>query len=375
MVEGVFERIANLRERIGALDEAFDLQGKLRELQRLEDLSQEPGFWNDAATAAKTLKHQAALKRVVADLRTTRGLMDDAEVLATMAQEEGDHSQDEEIGGLVEKSEASVKRLELQRMLSGENDAGNAFLVINAGAGGTESQDWANMLMRMYLRFCDRQGWKSSIYDEQAGEEAGIKSATILVEGENAFGFLKAEIGIHRLVRLSPFDAAHRRHTSFVGVFVYPQVDDDIDIVIEEKDLRIDIFRASGAGGQKVNKTSSAIRITHIPTNIVVQCQNERSQYKNKDMAMKVLKARLYDLEQSKKDEEKSKLESTKQRINFGSQIRSYVLQPYRLVKDHRTGLGIGNADAVLDGDLTPFIQAFLMRRADDPIPTDTDDF
>jgi peptide chain release factor 2 len=374
MVEGVFERIENLRERIGALEVAFDLYGKVRELGRLEELSQEPDFWNDAKVAAKTLKHQAALKRVVSEMKAIRGLMDDAEVLATMAQEERDNSQDGEISGLVEKGEAEVNRLELMRMLSGEHDAGNAFLVINAGAGGTESQDWAGMLMRMYLRFCDRQGWKASIFDEQPGEEAGIKSTTVLIEGENAFGFLKAEIGIHRLVRLSPFDAAHRRHTSFAGVFVYPEVDDDINIEIEDKDIRIDIFRASGAGGQKVNKTSSAIRITHIPTNIVVQCQNERSQHKNKDMAMAVLKSRLYDLEQSKKDEEKSKIESTKQRINFGSQIRSYVLQPYRMVKDHRTGFTVGNADGVLDGDLSAFIQAFLMRRSDDPIPTDSDD-
>ena len=288
--------------------------------------------------------------------------LDDAEILIEMAREEGDAEQEPEIEEALQATEASIDRLELARMLSGPHDGGNAYLVVNAGAGGTESQDWAEMLLRMYLRYCDRQGWKAELMDHQAGEEAGIKSATVNISGDNAYGFLKAENGIHRLVRISPYDAAHRRHTSFAAVFAYAEVDDSIEVDIEEKDLRIDVYRASGAGGQKVNKTSSAVRITHIPTNLVVQCQNERSQHKNKDMAMKVLKSRLYELEVEKQQEEKAKVESTKQAINFGSQIRSYVLHPYRLVKDHRTGIDVGNADAVLDGDLDRFITAYLMQ-------------
>lgn len=288
--------------------------------------------------------------------------LDDAEILIEMAREESDDELEPEIDETLETSAGRIDLLELARMLSGPLDEGNAYLVINAGAGGTESQDWAEMLLRMYLRYCDRQGWKTEFMDHQAGDEAGIKSATINVSGENAYGFLKAENGIHRLVRISPFDAAHRRHTSFAAVFAYAEVDDSIEIEIDDKDLRIDVYRASGAGGQKVNKTSSAVRLMHLPTGIIVQCQNERSQLKNKDMAMKVLKSRLYDLEVKKQDEEKAKLESSKQAIDFGSQIRSYVLHPYRLVKDHRTGIDVGNADSVLDGDLDRFITAYLMK-------------
>ena len=292
--------------------------------------------------------------------------LDDGEVLIEMAREEEDESQARDIEAALADALKRIDRLELDRMLSGPHDPGNAYLVINAGAGGTESQDWAEMLLRMYLRYCDRQGWKAELMDHQAGDEAGIKSATIHVVGENAYGFLKAENGIHRLVRISPFDAAHRRHTSFAAIFGYAEVDDSIEIEIDDKELRIDVYRASGAGGQKVNKTSSAVRITHIPTNIIVQCQNERSQHKNKDMAMKVLKSRLYELALRKQEEEKAKVESTKQAINFGSQIRSYVLHPYRMVKDHRTGIDVGNADSVLDGDLDQFIQAYLMKTGGD---------
>jgi peptide chain release factor 2 len=299
-------------------------------------------------------------------METAASGLDDAEVLIEMAREEADEELGPEIDEALEASAERIDRLELARMLSGAHDAGNAYLVVNAGAGGTESQDWAEMLLRMYLRYCDRQGWKADLMDHQAGDEAGIKSATINIKGDNAYGFLKAENGIHRLVRISPYDAAHRRHTSFAAVFAYAEVDDSIEVDIEEKDLRIDVYRASGAGGQKVNKTSSAVRITHLPTNLVVQCQNERSQHKNKDMAMKVLKSRLYELEVQKQQEEKAKVESTKQAIDFGSQIRSYVLHPYRLVKDHRTGIDVGNADSVLDGDLDRFITAYLMKTGGD---------
>jgi len=258
--------------------------------------------------------------------------------------------------------EHSVHELEFKKMLSGDNDPNNAFLSIHAGAGGTEAQDWASMLLRMYLRWAERRGYTSEIVDMLEGEEAGIKSVTVLVSGDYAYGYLKAEVGIHRLVRISPFDANARRHTSFASVFVYPDVEDTIEIVIDEKDIRVDTFRASGAGGQHVNKTSSAVRITHLPTNIVVQCQNERSQHMNRAMAMKMLRARLYELEMKEREKERQKLEASKKQIAWGSQIRSYILQPYQMVKDHRTELEIGNVNAVLDGEIDPFIQTFLMR-------------
>ncbi len=308
------------------------------------------------------LQRASRIKELLARISSLGKALEDVEILIEMSKEEEDLSQEEELNLLLENARASLVRLEMTRMLSGENDSADSYLVINAGAGGTESQDWAEMLLRMYLRYADRNDWKSEIVDLQAGDEAGIKSATVSVSGENSYGLLKAEIGIHRLVRISPFDASARRHTSFAAVFAYPQLDDQISVEIDEKDLRIDVYRASGAGGQKVNKTSSAVRITHLPTNLVVQCQNERSQHKNKDMAMKVLRSRLFALEQQKKDEEKSKLESSKQRIDFGSQIRSYVLHPYRMVKDHRTNTETGNATAVLDGDLDKFIQTYLME-------------
>lgn len=289
--------------------------------------------------------------------------IEDAEVYVELAREEEDPSQEPEITELLDKALELLADLELATVLSGPNDAKACFVSVNAGAGGTESQDWADMLLRMYLRYCDGRGWKTSITDIQAGDEAGIKGVTFMVEGAYAYGYLKAEIGIHRLVRISPYDASSRRHTSFASMFVYPEADDDIDIEVEEKELRIDVYRASGAGGQKVNKTSSAVRITHLPSGIVVQCQNERSQHRNREMAMKVLKSRLYDLEKEKLDEEKKQMESAKMRIDFGSQIRSYVLHPYRMVKDHRTNHEVGNANAVLDGDIHPFIKAFLLSQ------------
>ena len=254
-----------------------------------------------------------------------------------------------------------LEKMELQRMLGGEHDPSDAILSINAGAGGTDSQDWANMLLRMYLRYCEKKGWKTDLTDLQSGEEAGIKSATFTVAGEYAYGMLKAEVGIHRLVRISPFNAAGKRQTSFSSVFVLPQLEDDIDVDVDDKDLRIDYYRASGAGGQHVNKTDSAVRITHLPTGIVVQCQNERSQHKNKGTAMKILKARLYEEERRKREEEAAGLHASKTDIGWGHQIRSYVLQPYRLVKDLRSDKEMGNVDAVLDGDIEPLIEAYLL--------------
>ena len=259
-----------------------------------------------------------------------------------------------------------VDRLETETLLSGENDARNAIVTIHPGAGGTESQDWADMLLRMYLRWAERQGFETVLYDYQPGEEAGLKSATFAVNGEYAFGLLTSEIGVHRLVRISPFDQAKRRHTSFASVYVSPEIDDSIDIVIKPEDLRIDTYRSSGKGGQHVNTTDSAVRITHIPTGIVAACQNERSQHKNKDRAMSMLRSKLYENELEKKRAATKKIEDSKLDIDFGSQIRSYILQPYRLIKDHRTKMEVGDVDRVIDGDLQPFIRAYLqMRRSE----------
>lgn len=287
----------------------------------------------------------------------------DLETLYELAVAENDFSVFAEIERDLAKLQDEIRKEEIKLMLGAEEDALNAILSINAGAGGTEAQDWAEMLLRMYLRWAERKGYKTTIIDLQPGEEAGIKSASLTMEGEYAYGFAKAEIGIHRLVRISPFDSNARRHTSFASVFVYPEVKDDIVIEIDEKDLRIDTFRSSGAGGQHVNKTDSAVRITHIPTGIVVQCQNERSQHKNRAMAMKYLRSRLYELKLKEKREKMMELEKTKKDIAWGSQIRSYILHPYKLVKDHRTNLEIGDVNRVLDGDLDVFIEAYLLMQ------------
>ena len=277
----------------------------------------------------------------------------------------------EEDAGMLSEVQTEVSRLEkeigefeLQAMLSGENDKANAILSIHPGAGGTESQDWAEILLRMYLRWAERRGYKAEINDYQPGEGAGVKSVTVTISGDYAYGYLRAENGVHRLVRISPFDANKRRHTSFASVFVFPELEDDIKVDIREDDLRIDTYRSSGAGGQHVNKTDSAVRITHIPTNIVVQCQNDRSQHKNKSTAMKILRSRLYELEHEKQKEKMEEIQGEKKEIGWGHQIRSYVLHPYRLVKDLRTKVEIGNADAVLDGEIDAFIEAFLLKGA-----------
>lgn len=280
-----------------------------------------------------------------------------------LAREEDDEETLKEVSARVDQVEKDIQSAEFKRMLGGENDPNNAIVSIHSGAGGTEAQDWSNILLRMYLRWAERKGFKTEIIDYLPGEEAGVKSVTFTVNGEYSYGYLKAESGIHRLVRISPFDAGKRRHTSFASVFVYPEIQEDIPVEINEDDLRVDTFRSSGAGGQHVNKTDSAVRITHLPTGIVVQCQNERSQHKNRAMAMKVLKARLYELKKKEQEEKMEQLHSTKKDIAWGSQIRSYILQPYRLAKDHRTNLEIGNVDAVLDGDLDPFIQTYLLQK------------
>lgn len=292
--------------------------------------------------------------------RANRGL-EDAQVLFDLADEANDEASRQEAAQSLKAVEEELGKLEFQRMLSGEQDRSNCYMEINAGAGGTDSMDWASMLMRMYTRFAEARGWKVEINDFVAGEEAGVKNASLHIQGEYAFGFLKAENGVHRLVRISPFDANARRQTAFASVFVYPEVEDSIVIDIPEKDVRTDVYRASGAGGQKVNKTSSAVRLTHLPTGITVAVQNERSQHANRDVAWKILRSRLYEAELKKRDAAREEVEAGKKDIAFGSQIRSYVLAPYRMVKDHRTGVETGNPDAVLDGDIEEFITAQLL--------------
>ena len=291
--------------------------------------------------------------------------LEEAKGYFELAREENDEETLKEVSAKISQVEKDLRAAEFKRMLGGESDRNNAIVSIHSGAGGTEAQDWASMLLRMYLRWVERKGFRAEVIDTLAGEEAGVKSATFEVTGEYAYGYLKAEVGIHRLVRISPFDAGKRRHTSFASIFVYPEIDEDIVIDIRDEDLRVDTFRSSGAGGQHVNKTESAIRITHLSTGIVVQCQNERSQHKNRAMAMKVLKSRLYELKLREQEEKAEALHNAKKDIAWGSQIRSYVLQPYRLVKDHRTNFEMGNVDAVLDGDLDEFIQAYLLQKAD----------
>ncbi len=322
----------------------------------------DPGFWGDQAAAQKVMQRRKRLEGDLGLLERLRTQEDDAQVLVDWIEAGEDVASD--LGPALSALEATVESAELQKMLGGEHDRANAILTINAGAGGTDSQDWAEMLLRMYLRWCDRRGWKRDITDIQAGEEAGIKSATVMVQGEYAFGNLAAEAGVHRLVRISPFDSNARRQTSFASVFAWPEIEDDVEIEVQEKDLRIDTYRSSGAGGQHVNVTDSAVRITHLPTGIVVACQNERSQIRNREMGMKILKARLYELEMQKRREKLDAVEAAKKDIAFGSQIRSYVLHPYRMVKDHRTKHETGNPDRVLDGDLDDFVKATLVAKA-----------
>jgi peptide chain release factor 2 len=322
----------------------------------------EPAFWADQAAAQKVLPRRKRLEADLDLLKRLRGQEDDAKVLVDWLEAGEDVGKD--LPPALDAMEKTVETAEFQKMLGGEHDRANAILTINAGAGGTDSQDWAEMLLRMYLRWCDRRGFKRDITEIQAGEEAGIKSATVIVQGEYAYGYLAAEAGVHRLVRISPFDSNARRQTSFASVFAWPEIEDDIEIDVQDKDLRIDTYRSSGAGGQHVNVTDSAVRITHLPTGIVVACQNERSQIRNREVGMKILKARLYELEMSKRREKLDAVEAGKMQIGFGSQIRSYVLHPYRMVKDHRTKHETGNPDRVLDGDIDDFMKATLVAKA-----------
>ena len=343
----------------------FDPAAKKKRIEEIDKIASEPDFWNDQDRAKSILRERSQLQADLEKFESVEKVLTEVGDLIELAEMEGDETLGDEIDQELRDVENRIEELEFARMMSGPKDRADAILTIHPGAGGTESQDWAQMLLRMYLRYCERKGFKTDIVDLQPGDEAGIKSATITVSGDYAYGYLKAESGVHRLVRISPFDANRRRHTSFASVFVYPDVQDDIEIEIRDEDLKIDTFRASGAGGQHVNKTSSAVRITHLPTGIVVQCQNERSQHQNRAMALRVLKARLYDLEMKKKEKEKEQLESSKMDIQFGSQIRSYVLHPYKMIKDLRTGVETGRVDDVLDGDLDQFIKAYLIQQGE----------
>jgi peptide chain release factor 2 len=328
---------------------------------------QAPGFWDDQETAARTSAEHASVSRRVQTFRELEREVDDLEALEEMAAE------DDSIAAELEEQRAGIEarlaELEEARLFSGEYDAGDAVVTVNAGAGGTDSQDWAEMLLRMLMRWAERRGMKVELKEASAGEEAGIKSASFIARGENAYGLFSAEKGVHRLVRISPFDAQSRRHTAFAGVEVAPLVEDAVEVEIDPEDLQIDTYRASGAGGQHVNKTDSAVRITHRPTGIVVQCQNERSQSSNRDTAMRMLRAKLIELEERRRQEEIAKEKGEAQDVGWGSQIRSYVLHPYTMVKDHRTNVEAGNAQGVLDGDLDEFVRAELLRRAGDGSP------
>ncbi len=341
----------------------FDAPRLQAQLTRLDQEISRPGFWNDSERSLQVSRER---KRVESLLGAESGLarrVDDLAAYLQLLQENDDAEFSAELRRELAQLRTDLERIELETLLGQENDSLNAILTIHPGAGGTESQDWADMLLRMYLRWAERRGFSTSINDRQEGEEAGIKSATITVAGDYAYGLLQSETGVHRLVRISPFDQAKRRHTSFASVFVSPEIDDRIEVNIREEDLRIDTFRAGGRGGQHVNMTDSAVRIVHLPTNIVVQCQNERSQHKNRAVAMKILRSRLYEHELAKRRAEARKIEDSKLDIDFGSQIRSYVLQPYQMVKDLRTKLEIGDVGRVLDGDLDPLLHAWLVDR------------
>ncbi|MDR2081305.1 MAG: peptide chain release factor 2 [Campylobacteraceae bacterium] len=353
------ELLKKLSVKIDNIAKIVKTDELLKRLKEIEAIEQNPDFWGDAKNAGTLAKEKTKLTNIYKKYEDAKNAVNDAKALWDMANDENDEST---LNALMEDApmlEDIITTLEISMMLGGEHDGANAIVSIHPGAGGTESQDWASMLYRMYLRWSERMGYKVEIFDYQEGEEAGLKDVSFLVKGENAYGYLKAENGIHRLVRISPFDANAKRHTSFSSVMVSPEIDDDIDIQIEEKDIRVDTYRASGAGGQHINKTESAIRITHIPTNIVVQCQNDRSQHKNRASAMKMLKSRLYELELEKQQAVKDGV--VKSDIGWGHQIRSYVLAPYQQVKDARSGIAYSQVEAILDGDITKIIEGVLI--------------
>ena len=368
MLEDLKPILNDLGEKLDQMRISLEIPAKEEKIAELEYKMSEPSFWDDAAAAQKLNQELAALKGGVDTYRDLKAKYEDTETLYEMGIEESDPSMEGDIRAELNLIAEGLETLQLEVLLSGEYDANDAILTLHAGAGGTEAQDWTQMLLRMYGRWAERHGFTVDTADLQPGDEAGVKSATLFIKGHNAYGFLKSEKGVHRLVRISPFDSQARRHTSFSACDVMPEIDDAVEVPINMDDVRVDYFRASGAGGQHINKTSSAVRMTHEPTGIVVQCQNERSQLQNKEQCLKMLRAKLFELEQEKKEEEIAKLEGVQQKIEWGSQIRSYVFQPYTMVKDVRTNAETGNVQAVMDGDIDPFIRAYLNAKANHEI-------
>lgn len=357
-------RLLDSEKPIENLKEALAIDSLKAEVEVLEKESAAPDFWDDMENSQKVMQKIGSLKAKVTGYESLRSDYEDALVMIELADEEGDLSLLDDCTASVKDIETRVEDMTLSTLFSGEFDGKNALLTFHAGAGGTEAQDWAEMLFRMYNRWGERHGYKVSTLDYLDGDVAGIKSATILVEGENAYGYLKGEMGIHRLVRVSPFDSSGRRHTSFASVEVMPEIDDDVNVEIREEDIKMDVYRASGAGGQKVNKTSSAVRLTHIPTGIVVSCQIERSQHQNREVAMRMLKSKLVEIKERENLERIEDIKGDQKEIAWGSQIRSYVFMPYTLAKDHRTGFEMGNITAVMDGDIDGFINAYLKQKS-----------
>ena len=357
-------RLLDSEKPIENLKEALAIDSLKAEVEVLEKESAAPDFWDDMENSQKVMQKIGSLKAKVTGYERLKSDYEDALVMIELADEEGDLSLLDDCTASVKDIESRVEDMTLSTLLSGEFDGKNALLTFHAGAGGTEAQDWAEMLFRMYNRWGERHGYKVSTLDYLDGDVAGIKSATILVEGENAYGYLKGEMGIHRLVRVSPFDSSGRRHTSFASVEVMPEIDDDVNVEIREEDIKMDVYRASGAGGQKVNKTSSAVRLTHIPTGIVVSCQIERSQHQNREVAMRMLKSKLVEIKERENLERIEDIKGDQKEIAWGSQIRSYVFMPYTLAKDHRTGFEMGNITAVMDGDIDGFINAYLKQKS-----------
>ena len=352
--------LTGLSKNIDDLEASLDISGTKEKIKELEDVATAPDFWDDMANSQKVLQKTKQLKDKVLSYENLKTAWEDTIVLIDLANEENDESMLGEITKAVEDVKANVEKMTLETLLSGNYDKCNAIMTFHSGAGGTESQDWTEMLMRMYQMYAQKNGYTTEIIDILPGDDAGIKSATISINGINAYGYLKAEKGVHRLVRISPFDASGRRHTSFASIEVMPEIDDEIEINIKPEDIKVDTYRASGAGGQHINKTDSAVRITHIPTGIITACQTQRSQHQNKDYAMKMLKAKLAELAEQQQKEKIEDIKGVQKEIAWGSQIRSYVFHPYNLVKDHRTGFEMGNIGAVMDGELQGFINAYL---------------
>ncbi len=353
-------RLTSAKDELDDLGEALGISSAKEEIAELEKQAAADGFWDDLENSQKVLRQTSKLKNKVSAYESLCGDFDDTLTLIEMADEEGDESLVPEVTEGVDRVLKTIEDMRMSTLLSGEYDSKNAILTFHAGAGGTEAQDWAEMLFRMYNHWADAHGFKAKTIDYLDGEEAGLKSAVLLIEGENAYGYMKSEAGVHRLVRVSPFDSSGRRHTSFASLEVMPEIDDNMDVEIRDEDLKVDTYRSSGAGGQHINKTDSAVRITHIPTGIVVACQNERSQHQNREMAMKMLKSKLIEIKEREHLEKIEDIKGVQKEIGWGSQIRSYVFMPYTMVKDHRTGFEMGNINAVMDGDLDGFINAYL---------------